>query len=118
MISASIVALLLYIATCILVTHFFAADIFYFLSNNEDGWISLPVTFGYSCLLAIIFVSECLTTWMFFKTQKGYFSLLKNPPSSDGSVKSLPLLDGLKGKLKEVITEAGPQSILQVNTCM
>ena len=47
-------------------------------------------------------------------TLRGYIALMAQKPNEDGSVRDPKMLDGVKGKLKEVILEAGPQSNLQV----
>ena len=47
-------------------------------------------------------------------TLKGYAALMANKPNDDGSVSDPKMLDGIKGKLKEVLLEAAPQSNLQV----
>ena len=47
-------------------------------------------------------------------TLKGFVALMAEKPNNDGSVSNPKMLDGVKGKLKEVILEAGPQSNLQV----
>ena len=48
-------------------------------------------------------------------TIKGYIALMDESPGEDGSVSDPDtMLDGIKGKLKEVVCEAAPQSLLQV----
>ena len=47
-------------------------------------------------------------------TLKGYASLLTKKPNKDGTVSDPQMLEGLKGKLKEVICESAPQGNLQV----
>ena len=47
-------------------------------------------------------------------TLKGYAALMAKKPNDDGSVSDPKMLDGIKGKLKEVLLEAAPQSNLQV----
>ena len=47
-------------------------------------------------------------------TLKDFVALMAEKPNNDGSVSNPKMLDGVKGKLKEVILEAGPQSNLQV----
>ena len=47
-------------------------------------------------------------------TLKGYAALMDQKPNPDGSVSDPKMLDGLKGKLREVMLEAAPQSNLQV----
>ena len=62
--------------------------------------------------------SAVVVVTMFFvstaNTLKGYAALMAKKPNEDGSVSDPKMLNGIKGKLKEVLLEAAPQSNLQV----
>ena len=49
-------------------------------------------------------------------TLKGLAALMKEKPNEDGTVNDPKMLDGVRGKLNEVVCEAGPQSNLQVRS--
>ena len=78
---------------------------------DDDHWVS-EIIRGIFMGFAVIVVT------MFFvntaNTLKGYAVLMAKKPSDDGSVSDPKMLDGIKGKLKEVLLEAAPQSNLQV----
>ena len=47
-------------------------------------------------------------------TLKGFAALMKKEPNEDGTVNDQKMLDGVRGKLNEVVCEAAPQGNLQV----
>ena len=49
-------------------------------------------------------------------TLKGFAALMKKKPNEDGTVSDPKMLEGVRGKLKEVVCEAAPQSNLQVRS--
>ena len=76
-----------------------------------DEWV-LKGWLGFFMGFAVVVI-----TVFFFNianTLKGYAALMANKPNDDGSVSDPKMLDGIKGKLKEVLLEAAPQSNLQV----
>ena len=73
-------------------------------------WVELGFGFVIGLLVVIGTVFVASTT----STLKGYAALMAKQPNADGSVSDPKMLDGVKGKLKEVILEAAPQSNLQV----
>ena len=73
-------------------------------------WRETEMGFITGCIVVVIAVFFASTT----STLKGYAALMAKQPNPDGSVSNPKMLDGIKGKLKEVILEAGPQSNLQV----
>ena len=50
------------------------------------------------------------------KTLGGFAALMKKKPNEDGTVSDPKMLEGVSGKLKEVVCEAAPQSNLQVRS--
>lgn len=59
-------------------------------------------------IVAMVFVISAKNTL------GGFAALMKKKPNKDGTVSDPKMLDGVRGKLKEVVCEAAPQSNLQV----
>ena len=80
------------------------------ISSNPDPGREIlgGLSVGLILLVATVFVVNTANTL------KGYAALMAKEPNEDGSVSDPKMLDGIKGKLKEVLLEAGPQSNLQV----
>ena len=87
---------------------------------NERGELNvMNVIYGF------LIVAPSLFLFMIFpmgilKTLRGYAALMEKGrvQELDGSVADKSILDGIRGKLKEVLCEAAPQSLLQVFCCI
>ena len=76
---------------------------------------------GVSIVFSIGTALFVFTAMVFFNstsnTLKGFAALMKKKPNEDGTVSDPKMLDGVRGKLKEMVCEAAPQSNLQVRSC-
>ena len=72
----------------------------------------LMTMFNITIVLLLILIF--LLVMSILKTLKGYAALMDKGKKEDGTVIDESILDGIKGKLREVLCESAPQSILQV----
>ena len=77
-----------------------------YFTINESIVLSIYTAFVVS--VAMVFVISARNTL------KGFAALMKKEPNEDGTVDDPKMLDGVRGKLNEVVCEAAPQGNLQV----
>ena len=80
------------------------------LASEAGNLSNLAHAAPYTIILGAIFLMGVENTL------KGYASLMTKKPNKDGTVSDPQMLEGLKGKLKEVICESAPQGNLQVRS--
>ena len=71
---------------------------------------------GYSIKTALVVVVAMVFVISVKNTLRGFAALMKKKPNEDGTVSDPKMLEGVRGKLNEVVCEAGPQSNLQVRS--
>ena len=82
-----------------------------------DHWSNDAMVSMDCCGLTAFVVSMAMIFVISVKnTLRGFAALMKKKPNEDGTVNDPKMLDGVRGKLKEVVCEAAPQSNLQVRS--
>ena len=83
-------------------------------NSSEIFWVSVLIG-GPLIVAPLLFLFKIFPMGI-LKTLSGYASLMKKGrvQELDGTVADKSILDGVRGKLKEVLCEAAPQSLLQL----